>query len=265
MKSFMCFVVLAAGVSSAGASDAIATAEVRSDIDLIFELGAGGRYQPKYEGADDYEVIALPIIGFSYINIPGLIEFGSLSPQDYGFSFGPSFNYTSERDIGDEDPDLAGLDKVDGTFELGARASYAWNFAEVWGEARYAFGGAEGLVGEFGANAVIRPTEQLEFKAGPFATLASSEYMNDYFGVSAQEAANTGFTVNEFEADGGFKSIGVKASARYEFRPDWFLSGEASYSKLTGDVSDSPIVVSGNDDQFTVGLGLSKRFSLDLF
>ena len=52
------------------------------------------------------------------------------------------------------------------------------------GEARYAFGGAEGLVGEIGLNAIARPTETLELSAGPFASLASDDYTDAYFGVT---------------------------------------------------------------------------------
>ena len=88
---------------------------------------------------------------------PRLVCNRSPEAQVGGFAVGPSFNYTSDRDFND-DPDLSGLDEVDATFEAGLRASYEWTNAEVWGEARYAFGGADGVVGEFGVNAVARPT-----------------------------------------------------------------------------------------------------------
>ena len=67
----------------------------------------------------------------------------------------------------------------------------------MYGEARYAFGGGEGVVGEVGANAIYRPTPEIELKAGPFATLASENYTETYFGVTAAEWGNTGFRVDE--------------------------------------------------------------------
>jgi outer membrane protein len=236
----------------------------QSDVDFIIELGVGGIIQPDYEGSEDYEVSPWPVIGFGYLVIPGLFAIGSPEAQFGGFAVGPSFNYTSDRDFND-DPDLFGLDDVDATFEAGLRASYEWTHAEVWGEARYAFGGADGVVGEFGVNAVARPTPELELKLGPFATAASADYMGTYFGVSAQESANTGSRVDAFDADGGFKSVGIKGLARYEFQPTWFLNAKASYSKLVGAAADSPIVKFGTEDQFTFGLSISKRFSFDLF
>jgi MipA family protein len=235
-----------------------------TDVDLIIELGLGGIIQPEYEGSKDYEVSPWPVIGFGYLVIPGLFAIGNPEAQVGGFAVGPSFNYTSDRDFND-DSDLFGLDDVDATFEAGLRASYEWTNTEVWVEARYAFGGADGIVGEFGVNAVARPTPELELKLGPFATAASADYMGTYFGVSAQESANTGFRVDAFDPGGGFKSVGVKGLARYEFQPTWFLNAKASYSKLVGNAADSPIVKFGTENQFTFGLSISKRFSLDLF
>ncbi|WP_274627582.1 MipA/OmpV family protein [Arvimicrobium flavum] len=250
--------------TAVGAADNLEAQVSQSDIDIIIELGFGGKWQPEYEGSDDYELSPWPTIGIGYVALPGLFTIGTVEPDRAGLSFGPAFNYISERNL-DDDPDLFGLDEVDSTFEAGIGARYQWTHAEVWGEVRYAFGGAEGFVGEFGANAVVRPVPELELKLGPFASAASGDYMQSYFGVSPEEAANTGFRVAPYDADGGFKTAGLKGSARYEFRPTWFLNGEASYSKLIGDAGDSPIVEAGDEDQFTLGLGISKKFSLDVF
>jgi MipA family protein len=250
------------GMSSAAdptvIDEPVATA---SEIDLIIELGFGGRVQPDYEGSDNYGVSPFPVISLGYLNIPGLFEIGSQSPQGGGLSIGPSFGYISKRDAGDDDD----LDDVDATYEAGIRVGYEWTNAEIWGEARYAFGGAEGIVGELGANAIARPYEKLQLKAGPFATFASGNYMDSYFGVSQQESINTGLRLDAYDPEGGFKSVGLQTSARYEFHPDWFFNADASYSRLVGDASDSPIVEQGSENQFTFGLSISKRFSVDLF
>lgn len=233
-------------------------------IDLVIELGIGGAIEPEYEGSDEISVLPSPIVDFGYLNFLDLFDFGSLEPEEPGFSFSPAFNLTGERKASDFD-DLDGLDDVDATYEVGIGIGYEWTSAEVFGEWRYAFGGAEGFLGEFGAKAIVRPMQNLELKAGPFATLASEDYTDTYFGITPEEAANTGFRLEAYDPEAGFKSVGVTGEARYEFRPDWFLNVEASYSRLIGDAGDSPIVDAGSADQFTFGLGLSKRFSLDLF
>ncbi|MBB4000774.1 MipA/OmpV family protein [Aureimonas pseudogalii] len=254
---------LAADTGMFEAQEREATA-VASGVDLIFEIGVSGQVSPEYEGSDEYSVSPFPIIGFGYLNIPGLFEIGSTGPDEGGFSINPSFNMTGERKAGDFD-DLKGLDDVDATYEVGAKVGYEWGYAEIYGEARYAFGGAEGIVGELGANAIYRPTKTIELKAGPFATLASEDFTETYFGVTAAEADRIGLRLEAYDPKGGVKSVGVSGSARYEFRRDWFLNADASYSQFVGDAKDSPIVKAGDKNQFTVGFGISKRFEMDLF
>lgn len=259
------FLVVLPGSSIASAAD-VATGDpaplASPATDIVIELGAGGGILPDYEGSDTYRFSASPIISLGYLNIPGLPQIGSLDPQVGGLTLGPSFGYVEKRD----DDDLAGLDDVGATYQGGVRLGYEWTFAEVYGQVRYAVGGADGVVGEAGGNLIARPTSDLELKAGPVVSLASGGYMDAYFGVSAEESAKSGGKFDAYEAGGGVKSAGVAASARYEFRPDWFLNADASFSRLAGDAAKSPVVEeAGSKDQLTFGLGLSKRFSLDLF
>ena len=237
---------------------------VTTSTDLIIELGVGGRIQPEYEGSKDYEVSPFPIINLGYLNIPGVLELGSTSPQGGGLSIAPSFDYIGEREARDYD-ELRGLRDVDATYAAGIKLGYEWQYAEIYGAVRYAFGGAEGFMGEVGANLIARPTPELELKAGPVVSFASEDYMDTYFGVSNTESFNSGGRLGAYDPDGGFKSAGIAAAARYEFRPDWFLNADASWTSMIGDAKDSPIVRVGDSDQYTFGLGISKRFTLDVF
>ncbi|CAN5139501.1 MipA/OmpV family protein [soil metagenome] len=262
---FLRKITIAAGFVLATSSVAFSadySVPAEDGTDFIFELGVGGRLEPEYEGSDEYTVTPFPIFDVEYLNLPGLFALGSPNADGTGFHFGPAVNVVGKRDAGDFH-DLDGLDDVDATYELGLRAGYEWQWAEIWGELRYGLGGAEGFVGGFGANLILRPSEDLRFKIGPFATLADDNYTGDYFSVSAAESAKSG--LQQFDADGGFKSVGVWAETRWEFSPDWFATVDASYSRLVGDAGDSPITDAGSEDQFTVGLGLSKRFAVDLF
>ncbi|ORE98199.1 MipA/OmpV family protein [Aurantimonas sp. 22II-16-19i] len=230
--------------------------------DFVFELGIEGIVDPEYLGSDDYRVLPGVIFSVEYLSLPGLGSFGG--PDGLGFSIGPSFNIVGDRNV-DDHPDLTGLDDVDTTYEVGLKASYEWEHAEIYGAARYAFGGADGFVGDAGANLIARPTDELILKLGPTVSFASADYMETYFSVSPGEALASGGRFSSYDAGGGFKSVGVAASARYEFTPDWFLNADASWDKLVGDAKDSPIVETGDDDQYSFTLGISKRFSLDLF
>lgn len=228
------------------------------ESDIVLELGAGGLYAPEYPGSDNYELSAYPIIGLDYLSIPGIGSFGG--PSGLGFSIGPSFGYIAERESGDIDG-LRGLDDVDAVYQAGVRISYEWQNAEVYAAARYAFGGVDAVVGEFGGNLIARPTDKVVVRAGPFARLASEDYVDAYFGVSEVEFARTG--LQPHDAGGGFTGVGVMAEAKYEIFTDTFLNLDASYERLVGDAGDSPLTQ--DENQYTFGLGISRRFSLDLW
>lgn len=255
---------LASGGATAADLHEDAAAARPAATDIVIELGVGGLVSPTYEGSKDYELSPFPIIGLDYLSVPGLFSFGSIDPQRGGFSIGPSFDYVAGRDSDDYD-DLRGLRDVDATYAAGIRLGYEWTHAEIYGEARYAFGGADGLVGDLGANLIARPTQELQLKAGPTLSFASGDYMDAYFGVTGGESLATGGRLDAYDPGGGFKTAGIAASVRYEFRPTWFLNADASWSRFVGDAGDSPIVKTGDENQYAFGLGISKRFSLDLF
>lgn len=264
---------LAMNATSAFAADYVTpdTTEVAvvNNADLIIELGAGISAQPAYEGAQDYIVSGYPIVSLQYLSIPGLFDIGSREEKYGGFSLAPAFRYVDSRNAS-KYPELYGTLPLDETYELGLRAGYEFALTdvygvEVYGTAMYAFGEVDAFVGDAGIDFIARPSEQWTMKLGPRTSFASQEYMDTYFSISVPESVQSGGRLGVFEADGGFKTVGVAGSARYEFRPNWFLNADAAYERLVGDAADSPIAEVGSKDQFFVGLGLSRKFSIDLF
>jgi len=260
-------------VSSASAADQVyvdtSDVAVANNADLIIELGGGVSAQPAYEGADHYIASGFPIVSLQYLNIPGLFEIGSPNERRGGLRISPSFRFIDKRNA-NEDRDLLGTFALDETYQLGARVGYEAAITdtfsvEPYGEARYAFGEADGFVGGAGIDFISRPTEVLELKLGPRTTFADGGYMGTYFSVTPIESLASFGRLAAYDAGSGFKSVGAAASARYEFRPTWFVNANAAYERMIGDAEDSPIVKVGSEDQFFVGLGLSKRFTLDLF
>lgn len=237
-------------------------APIQPASDFVFILGLGVGAAPAYEGASDYKMTFKPIIDIERLRW-GWIDVGGDEPG--GFQFSPSISHEGERISGDHAA-LNGLDNVDATYALGARVGYEFVFneaisAEVYGAARYAFGGAEGLIGEAGVDITAKLSPQLEIIGGPVVNFASEDYMDTYFGVSEVESAATGGRLGAFDPAGGIKSAGVQLEARYEFIPDTFVSLNASYTTYMGDARESPIVKAGSENQFTVGMGLARRFS----
>jgi outer membrane protein len=240
----------------------IAVAPART-YDLILELGAGAQVRPAYEGAKDYQIDPTGFATLHYLWLPGLGELKSGRKAE-GFFIGPSFRYVSKRDSNDS-PQLLGLNNIDAAFELGAKVGYDFSWVRPWVAVRYGLGGHSGIVGETGLNFVFRPTELTEFTVGPRASFANSEYMQTYLGVSPVEAARSPF-MWAYAPGGGFKGVGIDATARYQFTPQWAVVGELIYERLVGDAANSPIVQVGGDvNQFTGKLGLSYKFGMKLF
>ncbi len=224
--------------------------------DLVFELGVGGRIRPQYEGSDDYELTVWPIVGFEYFQIPGLIEPRGVGGD--GFVIRPSFAFVRKRNASDVGG-FVGLDDVDFTFEIGGLMGYRYKNFRPWADLRIGIGGHNGLVGGVGVDAIFDLMPDLAVTVGPIATFSDSEYADTYFSVPA--------IGNQpgYDARSGFKSVGFTVRAKYEFADDWFLNGYGEYARLVGDAEDSPIVIAGDRDQFIFGLGISRRFSIDIF
>ena len=216
------------------------------------------RYEPSYEGSSRYEVDPFPLFDFDYIRFRNGFQLGGR--DDGGFSIQPSFDYKRKRSAGD-DPVLTGLPDVDTSIELGLTAGYEFDHIKASLTGRYGVTGHNGFVGEAGLDLDFSPIDRLSVLAGPRLTFADSDYMNAYFGVSAASAASSSFSA--FNASGGIKSAGFEINTRYELTENWAARGIFKWEHLLGDAADSPITAVGDKNQFSAGIGLTRKFTLD--
>ena len=61
-----------------------------------------------------------------------------------------------------------------------------------------------------------------------------------YFGIDGADAARSG--LDTFDADAGFKDVGLTLASRYCGREGWGLTGIAAYKRLLDHAEDSPVV-----------------------
>jgi outer membrane protein len=215
---------------------------------LTFEIGAGVGAAPAYEGSDEYR--ATPSFSASVSRL----QFLSLNidrGDGMGFGFGSSIRVLSERDD-DDYSRLAGIDDVDAALELGLRLSYRWPQAEVFGALRKGVTGHDGLVMDFGADAILAAGPRTEFRVGPRLSLADEDYAETYFGVPA------GASLAAYDADAGLYSYGVEMALRHDFNADWAVEGSLAWTHLTGSAGDSPVVQ--NRDAGVVSVQLVRTF-----
>jgi outer membrane protein len=271
MRNFKLLTVLAsvatlALAAPAGAQDGLAPPD---DLPVpqkqyVIDLGVGALAKPKYEGADKLLVMPMPIISVGRFYLPGFGQVADGETKTRGAFFFPSFNYVGERKASDS-ASLTGTRTVDWALELGLGAGFRYDWFRAFVELRQGINGHSGQVGQVGADVIFNPMERLQLSIGPRADFASGDYMSTYFGVTAAEAAASGGALTAYNAGGGFKSLGILGRASYAVTDTTALHLQAGWDRFIGDAKNSPIVRGGNEDQFSIGAGVTYRFAFDLF
>lgn len=210
-----------------------------SDLDL--SLGVGAVYLPKYEGAKESRWRALPIIdikwGPYFLGVGGLGVNVSTTP---GLSFGPRLTYRRGRKES-EAARLKGLGDLDAGAEAGAFFLYRQSAWSLKADLRTA-------VGDTPDGTLIGLGVGREFKFGQWDRLglgvrvdwADKDYMQNYFGVSARQSANSGLPAHA--AGAGLKSYGVSANWMHSFSSKWLFALTVHGKRLTGVAAASPTV-----------------------
>ena len=265
-RSLLIATVLAACTQTVHAQGRISSPDDRpmATRQYVLDIGVGGILKPKYFGADSYLFAPFPIIGIDRFYVPGFGQVVDGNKVKRGFYFYPSFDFNGERKASDSS-DLTGTNKIDWAFELGVGAGYRYDWLRGFVELRQGMNGHKGQVADFGIDFIINPTDRLEVMFGPRASWASDDYMSTYFGVTAAEAAAPGSILSAFDADAGFKTVGLAAHARYAWTAYTTLHLKGGWDRFVGDAAKSPIVKVGSEDQFSIGTGVSYRFAFDVF
>ena len=102
----------------------------------------------------------------------------------------------------------------------------------------------------------LRLGEKTILKPSVQTTYSSSDYIEEYFSISPSQSARSGLIV--YDADSGFKSVGINLISIYRINQKWGVNAKASYDLLLGDTADSPVVK--DENQYLLGLGLSYNF-----
>ncbi len=241
----------------------VSTGEVERQRQYELDLGIGAMVKPRFASSESYILAPFPIISVGRFYIPGLGQVVD-GRRKSGIFFFPSFGFVGERSDKTA-KDLTGTKDVDWALELGLGGGFRTEHVRVFGELRQGINGHTGQVGQLGLDGILYPTERLEVSFGPRAGFASNEYMDTYFGVTSAEATASGGKLSAYNASAGFKSVGLSARASYDWTDTTRFHVQAGYDRLIGDAADSPITAQGSKDQFRIGLGVSYKFSFDLF
>ena len=208
-------------------------------------IGAGVAVIPDYEGSDDYE--AAPLLHFRmalangrYFDFTGnRIKFNIM--KDSNWSIGPMARYRAKRDDDVDDDQVANMKEVDSAFELGGYASYnlGANFEIGASLVQDVADGHDGyLVGLHVGYKIHMDKMMIGIKG--FTTFVNNDYMEAYFSVNGNNVGNS--SLEYYDADEGFKDVGITCVLNYQFNNSWGATGVLGYTRLIGDAEDSPVV-----------------------
>jgi MipA family protein len=263
-RSLFCTAAVAAILSTAAAANAADQATPKTwDV----TVGAGSVYAPRFDGAKKHRVVALPsfdIVSKDTIFVSTRDGVGANIVNNDLVKAGPVFKYNMGRRRADDRDALAGLDNVSGTVEGGGFFKYTpMPFLDASLEVRQGLGGHRGAIAELASNVLAPPllSEKLFLSAGPRISFSDKNYNEAFYGVTAAEAARSGYA--RYAPKTGMRSYGLGAAARYELTGRIGLGLFAEYSRLTGPAADSPIVKGrdGSRTQSVFGTALTYSFN----
>jgi outer membrane protein len=240
-----------------------AQAEENTTDQYVLDLGMGVMAKPRYPGSDEVIAVPFPIISVGRFFIPGIGQVIDGDERIKRFSIYPSFNFNGKRDSSNSN-ELEGLDDVDWALEVGLGMAYRHDWIRGFVEVRQGFNGYSGQVADFGIDFIAKPTEDLQLMVGPRAGWGSDDYMDTYFGITDKEDANSALYDQSYDAEAGFNTVGVAATASYDLNQDFTFHLRGGWDRLIGDAGDSPIVKEGSENQFYGGVGLSYEFGFNL-
>jgi outer membrane protein len=277
LKSFVAIgALLAATPAFAQSTDAaLPDPNDRSDT---FTIGAGAAYIPDYEGSDDYRIIpAAAIRGrlsginfftratYLYVDViprgEGNLEF------DLGPIAGVRLNRTGK--IKDDFVDLLPERKT--AFEVGGFAGVTYHgLTNPYDALSFRLDVVKDM-GNAHESTIFTPTidfgtplsRRTYVGVSLSAEWAGGGYADYYYSISAADALASGLA--PYDADGGFKSwrlgLLVNQSITGDLTGGLSAFGTGSYSRLSGDFKDSPIVDDrGSAGQWLAAVGLAYTF-----
>lgn len=249
--------------------------------DWTIRIGAGAILSPVFVGSSNYQFMVVPALKVTYRNtffasVEDGVGYAVINQN--GWRTGPiariAFGRKEDGDnpfrvTGSKTSALRGLGNVDTTFEAGGFAEYRWNRMNTKIGLRKGLNGHEGLVGDLSVNYThtsqsLSPMvgSPLVASIGPRLTVVDATYNKAFFGVNADQAANSGLPL--YSPGGGVLSYGVGSVIIVPIRKQLSAIFLAGYDRLSGDAGSSPLVTErGSRNQGMIGVLLNYEFGFD--
>lgn len=234
-------------------------ARTPSNGDWNVTLGAGLAAVPRYPGADRDRARLVPLGDIVYRRrfFLGPAGLGASLIDADGWRAGPVLGIMPGRSE-TRDPQLVGLGDIQTSVSAGIFVRYRAGPFEMGGTVRQAITHTEnGLSGLVHADYRVTPADdRLRLFLGPDVEFANARYNQTWFGVTPTQSLDSGLPV--FTPGGGIRDVGIHANLTYRCTEHVLLRAFANLKDLTGDITNSPIVL--RRTQLVSGAGLAYHF-----
>ncbi len=223
--------------------------------DFDFHVGGAVVYEPEFLGGSDYKIGFRPDAEVTYKNTVYLSARHGLGINifnDIGTRMGVGVAPNFGRDEGASDH-LTGLGDVDFGFDMNAFVHGYIDPFIVGLDARREFADGDNgavLTGFFGFREPV--TEDLTWSGRTSLSWTNADWSQAYFGVDSAQSIASGLAV--YTPGEGLRDASLSTSLTYALSPSLSLASTVGYTRLLGDVADSP--VAQNQNQFLFMLGL---------
>jgi MipA family protein len=228
---------------------------VEQQPDWRFTLGGGAGFGPDYEGSDDYSFSPVPVASVSYKNLVFIegpsarVNVLGFLGEDFPVMAGPLIAYNGGRDNKDNKA-LDKLGDIDGGVDVGGFVGSQLGPVEIGVTFLRELGDdRNGALADFSLGYSQPLGESFVATLGATASWANDDYMQDHFGITAAQAAASGYS--KYDGEAGFKSLGLNVGAMYMINEQFSVGGNLGYTRLLDNAADSPIVEKeGSADQY---------------
>jgi outer membrane scaffolding protein for murein synthesis (MipA/OmpV family) len=211
-------------------------------------LGVAADLEPVYEGARAYRVQGGPVINIQYrdrafISTGDGIGYNVLRGDHY--QVGVALTYDLGRKMRDDYSNLRGMGDISAA--PGGKVFASWVISKKFPlimrvDARDFLGGVDAGVADAGVYMPL-PGSSKKFVmfAGPSITLATRHYLQNLYGVNAQQSLASGHPIYNIDT-AGTSAAGVGFSATRFVTDHWLINLDTAISQIRGSASRSPLV-----------------------
>jgi outer membrane scaffolding protein for murein synthesis (MipA/OmpV family) len=198
----------------------------------------------RYIGSDENRVMLVPVLDYQWANgwFAGLGNgVGYNASSTPGLHFGPRLTVDLGRKESRSSA-LRGMGDVNPSAELGGFVSYSPQQAVSLTASLRAGSGEDhkGVRLDLGASYGFVLSPQLRLRLGVHGTVYNQAHMQTDFGVTAAQAARSGYAV--YTPKGGFEDLRASVGLSYAFSMRTVLTTSVSTTTLVGDAKTSPLV-----------------------